>query len=186
MLNRNLFSLVGVPLLSSVLVSCYETAEMYSADNFKAREAPVIAEYVQGNEALDGAKLDTTTGIWYLVEDAGSGDYPYEKYPYIKAKASGELLDGTIFYQTEEENPLQSNLLGMIEAWKIAFKPKMYGGLLEHGLQKGAKVKMVTPSPYAYRNAMNGLIPANSPLYFSIEVLDISEQDMGQQDTMSQ
>lgn len=177
MVNRTLFSLVGIPLLSFMLVSCEEAREAYSPDNFKAREAPVIEEYVKNHEVLEGASLDTATGIWYLVEDAGYGDYPYEKYPYIVARASGELLDGTLFYQSEEENPLQSNLVGMIEAWKIVFKPKMYGGLLEQGLQKGGKVKMVTPSPYAYRNAMNGSIPANSPLYFSIEVLDISEKD---------
>ena len=42
------------------------------------------------------------------------------------------------------------------------------------GLSKGAKADLICPPDYAYGNrAMGSKIPANSPLLFSIEVVDI-------------
>jgi len=42
------------------------------------------------------------------------------------------------------------------------------------GLSKGTKADLICPPDYAYGNrAMGSIIPANSPLLFSIEVVDI-------------
>ncbi|MGJ1409773.1 FKBP-type peptidyl-prolyl cis-trans isomerase [Sphingobacterium thalpophilum] len=43
----------------------------------------------------------------------------------------------------------------------------------EKGLQKGAKIHIMVPSRCGYGNRSNGKIPANSPLGFVIEVVDI-------------
>ncbi|MGO3306332.1 MAG: FKBP-type peptidyl-prolyl cis-trans isomerase [Sphingobacterium sp.] len=47
-------------------------------------------------------------------------------------------------------------------------------GLTTEGLRKGSVIKFVTPSPWAYDAKELEKIPANSPLYFEMEVVDIS------------
>lgn len=170
---------VSVMALSvlGVLASCMEEMEGYNATKQIEQEAPFIAAYVMNDPKMEGAKLDTPTGIWYVVENPGEGDYPYVKWPYAEVIYRGELLDGTVFDSMENQHPLQSNLLYMPEAWQIAFKPKRYNGLVEEGLQEGAKIKIVTPSPHAYRDRSMQQVPAHSPLFFSIEVLKLSEDD---------
>ena len=65
-----------------------------------------------------------------------------------------------------------------IPAWQIAFFPKKIGdlnlgGLTVKGLSKGTKIRIITPSYWAYQNMSNSKIPANSSLDFTIEVVDI-------------
>jgi len=156
---------------------------IYDPQSHYEQEAPIIASYVQ--DSLDAVNMtyDANTGIWYSVDSVAGGDYSYEQWPDITVKFKGKLLDGTVFDGTDNltnypDSVLTVNLSNLIDAWKLVFIPKevngtVVGGLTVNGLQKGAKVKFVTPSPLAYQDVNNGMIPANSPLYFEIEVLDI-------------
>ncbi|WP_051292966.1 FKBP-type peptidyl-prolyl cis-trans isomerase [Olivibacter sitiensis] len=158
------------------IASCMKDEQpTYDPELQKQQEAPIIAAYVEESEQMQGAQYDEETGIWYVLESTGSGNYPYEQYPNVTVHYRGELLDGTVFDESEDDKPLDGNLYYLIDAWKIAFIPKakIAFGLFQNGLQKGAKIKLVTPSVYAYRNQSNAVIPANSPLFFSIEVLDV-------------
>ncbi|MNF13026.1 FKBP-type peptidyl-prolyl cis-trans isomerase [compost metagenome] len=47
------------------------------------------------------------------------------------------------------------------------------GGLTEKGLQQGSKIHIMVPSRWAHGSLAMGKIPANSPLDFVIEVVDI-------------
>ena len=100
-----------------------------------------------------------------------------------------DVFDETVEGDSEKET-FSSPLGGLILAWNYAFYPKTInqnvrdyeiGGLTEKGLQKGAIIEFVTPSPWAYDNSeqknKNGevTIPANSPLHFKIEVVDIKD-----------
>ena len=118
--------------------------------------------------------------------------------PTVEVKYIGKLLDGKVFDQTSEDDPKDKTRTfqlgtdnlgrGLIPAWNIAFYPKelrlngndyKIGGLTEHGLQKGAIIELVAPSPRAYDNREQGgkvTIPADSPLHFYIEVVDIRDK----------
>ena len=50
----------------------------------------------------------------------------------------------------------------MIECWDKGFE----------GLAKGTKAEIICPPDLAYGNRAMGPIPANSPLLFSVEVVD--------------
>ncbi len=150
-------------------------------------QAPAIKAFADAN--LVNAKLDTATGIWYQLILAGDdASYTYKVMnnllvaPIITAKYKGTLLDGTVFDQSPTDKDFTSSLNNVIGAWQLAFFPKTItfngnnykiGGLTASGLKKGGKIKFVTPSPWAYDAKASDKIPANSPLYFELEVVDL-------------
>jgi len=164
-----------------------------------AEQAPLLKAYVENpsNGWTTGRVLDTARGIWYEVLAQGQeNSYTYKLNangqiyaPKIEAKYKGQLLNGTIFDETSDESANKKTFIfslaqNIIPAWKIAFLPqkisyngKSYpvNGLTSTGLKKGSKIRFVTPSPWAYDTKASDKIPANSPLVFEIEVVDISD-----------
>lgn len=162
-------------------------------------QAPLLKAYVENPEnEWNNPLLDTTWGIWYEILAPGQSDsytYKYNAYgqiiaPTIEVKYKGQLLNGTIFDQTDSTSTSSKtrtfNLGGLIRAWHYAFLPKTIDyngqnypapGISTNGLKKGSKIRFVTPSPWGYddddRTAEK--IPANSPLVFEIEVVNISD-----------
>ncbi|MGO3194921.1 MAG: FKBP-type peptidyl-prolyl cis-trans isomerase [Sphingobacterium sp.] len=135
-------------------------------------------------------------GIWYDVVNPGEAD-PFSYIisggrvvsPKITVIYKGTLLDGTVFDESDDKDTADKvetrefDLSRMIKAWQSAFLPKVVNyngysipmaGLTTEGLRKGSVIKFVTPSPWAYDAKELEKIPANSPLYFEMEVVDIS------------
>lgn len=159
-------------------------------------QADALEEFANIN--MPGATHVDSLGIWYIVDQVGQEDsYTYRfnnsygqiEAPDIVVKYKGTLLNGTVFDQTTTEKPTANfNLARTIPAWQIAFLPRSISldgkdipvvGLTIPGLKKGSKIRFVTSSPYAYdkQEIKEGnvvKIPANSPLYFEIEVVNIS------------
>ena len=179
-------------------------------DSTLTEQAPLLAQFAKDSLG-EGAQLDDSTGIWFKIHDLGEvGSYKYQLQsngyqlvlpnPSIEVKYQGKLLNGKVFDETLQELPgdekedadssKTSHLGQLIPAWRIAFYPKeiringkthYVGGLTEKGLQKGAIIEFVVPSPYGYDNKevkdKDGkvTIPANSPLHFKIEVVNIKD-----------
>ena len=75
-------------------------------------------------------------------------------------------MDGTKFdasYDRNQPLPFTVGAGQVIKCWDEGFV----------GLAKGAKAELMCPPDYAYGKRATGPIPANSPLKFSIEVVDI-------------
>lgn len=148
-------------------------------------EKPIIEDYVKSH--MPDAVHDERTGIWYTIleeapEDEDRYEYTFDPSgvyviaPEVEIKYLGRLLNGTEFDSNSSGISFDLNLL--IAAWQIMFYPseiddQPIGGILEGGLQKGMKVRFVTPSYYGYGERSTGRVPANSPLDFIIEVLDV-------------
>ena len=138
-------------------------------------------------------------GIWYKVieEPTEENDkaYKYEvsnsSYglpvvpPKVTLKYTAKLLNGTVV-ETEEsgEYDFNSNASKVINtAWYLSFFPysirineqdtRIIGGLTKNGLKKGSKIIVVTPSYWAYQGLSTDKRPANSPLIYEFEVLNI-------------
>lgn len=142
------------------------------------------------DDKMPGATLVDSLGIWFIVDAIGEeNSYTYSinsfggiTAPTVTVKYKGTLLNGTVFDKTDDDKTATFSLERLIPAWQIAFLPKSITfngntvpvtGLTTKGLKKGSKIRFVTSSPYAYDGRNQGTIPANSPLYFEIEVIGI-------------
>lgn len=183
-------------LLSFLFVSCAKEQEMFDPIAQFEAEKSIIKSYANTNYPNMVYSGDET-GIWYeLVEPGEENSYEYTtedatnnygqnikviKMPTISVKYTGKLVSNNTIFDSnvDKPNPLVSKLNGLIAAWYYSFIPKsigstQFGGLTDKGLQKGSKIRIVTPSYFGYGNRPNGSIPANSPLFFEIDVIDIT------------
>lgn len=103
---------------------------------------------------------DPETGIFYQIIEPGTGTIEYNGLTSITADYEGRLLNGTVF---DTQTAISFTLNGVIPAWQFAI-PK---------IQKGGKIRFITPSFYAYQNFANNRIPANSPLDFTVTLKDV-------------
>ncbi|MCA5003876.1 FKBP-type peptidyl-prolyl cis-trans isomerase [Sphingobacterium bovistauri] len=191
----NLLRPIYYLIISSIFfLSCAKDEVLFDPIAQFDLEQPQIKTYANTNYPNMIYSGDTT-GIWYEIVNPGTPDsYEYKvvdtinyygqavktlRMPTITVKYVGKLItDNSIFDSNQTEAGFISNLGGLISAWQIAFVPKSvgaisFGGLTTKGLQKGSKIRIVTPSYYAYGNRAAGKIPANSPLFFEIEVINI-------------
>lgn len=135
-------------------------------------------------------------GIWYeILSEPTDNTYEYKAVntqqltaPTFKAKYTAKLLNGTVVQSdldgsqysfTSNSNNVFNN------AWYFAFFPYAVkfngvdvkinglGGLTKDGLKKGSKIRLVTPSLWAFGGNTINNIPPNSPLVYEIEVLEI-------------
>lgn len=166
--------------------SCMKEREVFDWRAQYELEKPIIEEYAK--RVLTNPTFDENWGVWFeILEPGEAGSYVYKatEAPSVTVKYTGKLLNGTVFDTRQEDDGVKFSLGGsIIDAWPIAFFPKKIGdqevnGLTANGLQKGTKIRFVTPSYLAYRERASDKIPANSPLDFEIEVLDITAPTSG-------
>jgi|SRR5690554_1123063 len=199
---KNTFKKLNFLVLSLVVAIGFSACmkddiEVYDYQKFLDLEAPILEAYVESEPGLEGAVKDSS-GIWYKIIEPGLQDTvdnpDYYRYninnqnaieaPRLRVNYEGKLVtSGVVFDEAEMEAGKYLSLGRVISGWQIAFLPKQIkdkqgnvrnvGGLTDIGLQKGAKIRFVLPSPYGYQNVAQGSIPANSPLDFYIEVLEV-------------
>lgn len=191
---RKLYPVLWFLFIGFIFIACNkDDVDVYDRQAALEREAPVLSSYITDQGLSDSAVLHQESGIWYVLENPGEGDFNYldstssDKAQLVNArvlvKYSGRLLNGTLVEgkSTIDSADLNNQFLQLgneIRAWGFAFYPQKInqyeiGGILPNGLQKGAKIRIITPSVWAYENKVSGEIPANSPLDFEIEVIDI-------------
>ncbi|MCC2599065.1 FKBP-type peptidyl-prolyl cis-trans isomerase [Sphingobacterium sp. FBM7-1] len=135
-------------------------------------------------------------GFWFEVLETPTEEddeaYTYEfsgqgyKAPKVKLTYTASLLNGTEV-QSEDAGDfdfatLANNTTIYNQVWFSSFFPKTIrsngedypvGGLTAKGLKKGSKIRVVAPSIWAFGSNKVGDIPANSPLVYEFEVLEI-------------
>jgi len=194
--------LIAVLIVALGVTACSKNDyEPYDYQKYLALEAPIVERYADSvAAALGTVAIEDSTGIWYIVLEPGiqepaegNGYYKYNinansiEAPRVRVNYTGKVIpSGRVFDQNNMKEANYLRLNDVVYAWQAAFLPKYMEnekgelkynnigmGILEKGLQKGAKVRIFSPSPYGYANQARSGIPANSPLDFSIEVLEV-------------
>lgn len=156
MLKKIIYFLVFTGLLSAC--SNDETKEVDPVEQ-AAADKKSISAYAAEN-GLNGQFTDS--GLYYVVEEEGSGDNP-RSTATVTVHYKGYLLDETEFdssYQRDE--PASFGLSNVILGWQEGIPL----------FKKGGKGKLLIPSALGYGNQRVGSIPPNSVLVFDIELLD--------------
>lgn len=122
-----------------------------------AVDQEIIEQYLADNNI---AAQKHESGIYYLIETAGTGGSPnYTSEVAVKYK--GYLTDGTIFDQTNGTSR-NFNLANVIVGWQIGVPL----------LKKGGRGTFFIPSYLGYGRFPPAGIPENAVLIFEIELID--------------
>lgn len=150
-----LFSFI---LLAVFTFSSCKKGEVYDAEKQLAADELLIKEFISEHNI---PAQRHQTGVYYQVITPGSGNFVYTANTQITAKYTLRLLNGDVIPQSTA--PIQFSLGGVIPGWQIGIPL----------IQKGGKIRLIIPSPYAYQNSAQGNIPANSVLDFDVELVDV-------------
>jgi len=123
-----------------------------------------IEAYLRDNQIFNAQ--GTIDGIYYTVSEVGTGRQALPG-DYVTVHYTGTLLDGSKFDSSKDRNSPFSFQIGtnrVIQGWEKGIPLFPVGG----------KGTLYLPSTLAYGDrAVGGRIPANSPLIFEIEMLDV-------------
>jgi FKBP-type peptidyl-prolyl cis-trans isomerase FkpA len=154
MIIKRFFS---IPLLFTIGLGIIFSSCKKTTDNQKTIDDQIISNYLTKNK-LTATK--TSSGLYYIITQQGNGKrVSANSSLYVKYK--GYLSDSTVF----DENSVGTSisLSNVIIGWKEGLTYFNVGG----------KGKLFIPSHLAYGKNVNGKVPANSVLFFDIEVLEI-------------
>lgn len=131
----------------------------------------------------DASNQNVSTGIRYEVVGDNWGDTinfkPSLEKRNIKMKYTGTLLNGTVFDKTQDGSSRTLPLYVRHPSTGQDGFPGLVPGLFYvlEKVGKGAHVRVVIPSLYGYANRTDiQAIPANSPLFFDVEIVDVTAQ----------
>lgn len=139
-------------------------------ENFFSKEANKEKEKAQvendkilsENKTKEGVKA-TESGLQYRIITEGTGAIP-TKDDVVRVHYTGRLYDGTVFDSSVERGtPAEFPLMGVIPGWTEALQL----------MPVGSKWELAIPSELGYGDRSIGNIPANSVLFFEVELLDI-------------
>lgn len=118
-----------------------------------------ITEFIQKNKIN---AVQHSSGLYYQIIKPGTGSFSYPSNTKITIKYEGRLLNGTVIDNGGGiENTFQ--LAQLIEGWKIGIPL----------IQKGGEIRLIIPADLAYGSRATGPVPANSPLDFTIQLINV-------------
>ena len=107
---------------------------------------------------------DEESGVYYSIINPGTGTEVVTLASKIKATYTGKLFNGTQFDAATADSPMEITLASLIEGWQAGL-PK---------IKKGGKIKLLIPSIKGYKATGSGSIPPNTPLFFDIDLIDVT------------
>jgi len=152
-------------VLSVVLlaIGCIKSQDSETACTLK----PIAEEMTAMTKFATDSAITTTqdaSGILYQIIEPGTGATPTAGSS-VTARYVGRFLSGKGFDSTTTKYPdgIAFPLNGVIKGWQLGI-PK---------IKEGGKIKLIIPSSLAYGCQNYFSIPANSPLYFYVELVKV-------------
>jgi len=148
-----------------IVQAAFDNAMMKQALELRLKEETFLSENAQSEGVIS-----LPSGLQYTVITEGNGPKP-QSSDTVRVHYEGTLVDGTVFdssYQTDggEEIPLDMVIPGWAEGIQL--------------MNVGSKYRLYIPSSLAYGERGAGqVIPPYSTLIFTIELLEIIQQEKG-------
>jgi FKBP-type peptidyl-prolyl cis-trans isomerase len=164
MIMKKYFLLLGllvVTLTSCLKLSNQETMQPTPVDPVIQAKADSVAitAYLAANPSIT-AKRDSASGLYYQIITPGTGANPTAN-SLITVAYTGKLLNGTQFDSSVSYTQALSSL---IPGWIICIP----------FIKTGGRILLILPSGLGYGNQVNGQIPANSVLVFTVDLISFS------------
>ena len=156
MKNISLLLLLSVGVLT--MIGCVD-----DADQIFEEQQVEFTEFMTDKGWINDA-VDLGDGIWFYLEERGTGvDYP-SQLSTVTVHYEGRLLDDTKFDSSfDRGQPSTFPLNGVIEGWKRGIP----------SFRERDKGYLLIPSKYGYGSRGSGSsIPGHTALVFYIEMID--------------
>jgi len=151
------YSLLAFVLI--LFVACDNNDSEKESVDYKVQNEQEITTYIEKND-LDALKSDT--GLYYVINEEGTGEQPTANSD-VTVAYKGTFLNGSVFDQSNSSG-ISFNLQQVIKGWTEGIQYFKEGG---SGL-------LLVPSHLAYgSNNYNG-IPGGSVLIFEINLLSVN------------
>jgi len=135
-----------------LLISCNKEDDSDFQNQYD-KDIALIEEYLTENNLI---AEKTSTGLYYIIEHEGSGNYPNINN-IVTVQYSGYLLDGTKFDSGTSSFPLSN----VVQGWKEGI-PKF---------RTKGRGKLIMPSYLGYGTSGSGDVPPNAVLIFDIYLI---------------
>lgn len=142
---------------SLLLASCGDDNTRVDSAAQMKEDIAIIDKYLADNKIT---AIKDQSGIRFQIIQLGTGGFPAKTDQQVKVEYKGELMSGFVF---DAGGLATSQVSGLIPGWQLAMTL----------VPKGSKIKLWIPSPLGYSDQEVGLIPANSILVFTINLLDV-------------
>jgi FKBP-type peptidyl-prolyl cis-trans isomerase len=120
--------------------------------------------YLDRQAQMPGAKR-MPSGIIFTTVKEGKGANPTDN-DKVSIECYATLSDESVFYQTEEGQPDDYDVTGVIKGFAEGLKM----------MRKGGTYRVVIPSELAYgKTGIRGVVPGNAALNFLVTVIDITK-----------
>jgi FKBP-type peptidyl-prolyl cis-trans isomerase FkpA len=150
--------LLAISVFIVALSACQKEVEYDRAAQLTI-DTDIIRQFI-ATKGLTG--FEETEGLFYQVLKPGTGTVTIGLQDTVEVNYEGRLLDGSVFDATEG-TPIKFVLAGVIEGWQKGVPL----------VKKGGQIRLIVPSTMGYTNRPVGPIPANSPLDFTIDVVNV-------------
>ncbi|QXV65370.1 hypothetical protein FPZ42_15585 [Mucilaginibacter achroorhodeus] len=167
-MNRALLILL---LFAACFASCKKGFDAVAEERSQAViDDGIIQDYINSNnlrsQVVQVDSIDVPTGIYCIVSAPGTGNDLYTNSTRITVNYTAKILTtGKIFGQSNNFKPTFA-LGETLRAWKLSIPL----------IKKGGKIRILSPSRYAYGPyAQDSLgLPKNSVCDFEVELLDVT------------
>ncbi len=158
--------ILSLVTMSVLFTSCLKSDNTtYPQPVDPALEKDTIAKFI-ARHGYNMVEDQNAKGYMYEILNPGSPtDTISNEKPIVTIKYKGTLLNDVVFDESSNAK-FDLRLTSLIPGFSHAlFK-----------IGKGGHIRFVTPSAYAYGTRSQNKIPANSPLFFDIELIDVTAQ----------
>jgi len=157
---KNRFLLAAIALVFT-FTAC-QKQDVYDREAQLQTDREIILKFIADQKLTNVLEND---GVFYQVIKEGTGTESLGLTDTAVVNYEGRLLsDGAVF--DESEDTVKFALNSVIEGWQRGLPL----------IKKGGQIRLLIPSPMAYANFSVGSIPANSPLDFTVDLVDVKKE----------
>lgn len=151
---------IGLLIVSLViLVACSKEADLSLLEQ-QSIDRSVLVSYLNQNHIT---ATETESGLFYVIENEGTGDEYPDDDDDIAFRYEGSLIDGTVFNMTPGLTVDTTNMSSLIDGLKEGFML----------LKEGGTAQFYLPSWLGNGSMETENIPSNSCLIFDVELVSI-------------
>jgi FKBP-type peptidyl-prolyl cis-trans isomerase FkpA len=154
--------LLGVVFAVVAFVAC-EKSKPYDEEGQYVIDEALIKRWADSTKTT---LIKDKSRLYYQILKEGTGAAISGLTDTLTVEYTGRLLNDTVFNDSTKTDPYKFLLKNVMPGWQSGLPL----------IKEGGQIRLLVPSPLAYRQYPIDRIPANSVLHFVIELKKVAKQ----------